>query len=78
MLFNHVACFQAGVLYHHGEMGHQHEIGCQLAEQSPEQLYSDTVRGYDWSVHQGEMHSSLTHCLLMSCLLYHSLVSDGV
>lgn len=51
VLFNHLLCFQEGVLYHHGEMGHQHQIGCQLAEQSPEQLHPDTVRGYDWSLY---------------------------
>lgn len=39
-------------------MGHQHQTGCQLAEQSPEQLYLDTVWGYNRSVHQGETISS--------------------
>lgn len=34
---------QEGVLRHHGEMGHQHQTGCQLAEQRPEQLHLDTV-----------------------------------
>lgn len=46
-----VWCFQEGVLHHHGDMGHQHQTGCQLAEQSSEQLDNDAVRGYDRRLH---------------------------
>ena len=45
-------CFlQEGILHHHGEMGHQHQTGRQLAEQSAEQLDPDAVRGHDRSLH---------------------------
>lgn len=50
VVYSNLLVFQEGVLYHHGEMGHQHQTGCQLAEQSPEQLYTDTVWGYNWSL----------------------------
>lgn len=35
-------------------MGHQHQTGCQLAEQSSEQLHPDTVWGHNWSLYQGK------------------------
>lgn len=51
VMCSHLLLFQEGILHHHGEMGNQHQTGCQLAEQSPEQLHLDTVWGDHWSLH---------------------------
>lgn len=59
-LFNHLSVFFQRVLCDHGEMGHHHQTGHQLAEQSPEHLHTHAVWGHDRSLHEGKP---------MSCVL---------
>lgn len=40
--FHAFLCFQ-GLLHNHGEVGHQHQGGSELAEQGPERLHPDAV-----------------------------------
>ena len=72
-------CKQEWVLHHHGEVGHEHQAGSQLVEQSPEQLHPHPVPSHHRHLHQGAFHShTQTHRhFIFKCTFLPRLFSNG-
>lgn len=54
-------CFQ-GILYHHGEVGHQHQGRRELAEPGAERVHPHPLRCHHWCLYQG-MYGQGAPCL---------------
>lgn len=52
-LLMHSVWVFSGVLHHHGEMGHQHEGGSELAEPGAERVHPHPLRRHHWGLHKG-------------------------
>lgn len=76
VIYNNASVLCQGVLCDHGEMGHHHQTGHQLAEPSPEHLHTHAVWGHDRSVHKGNA-SALCVCTYTElCVLYLYTTTD--